>query len=142
VLKEKLAEAIKRWQKENLRLSPPNSEQQIIDCFLAIKSLISKDILEFCSNFGGMVDGDMSESLLSVWTLEMIVKENSASSELTYFADFLIESHRYAFKYEDVKTSSVYSNYESEDFVKIADSIEQFFDLYLTNPNRIGLFKE
>jgi hypothetical protein len=72
----------------------------------------------------------------------MIVKENSASSELTCFADFLIESHRYAFKYENENTSSVYSNCESEDFVKIADSIEQFFDLYLTNPNKIGLFEE
>ena len=139
MLKEKLAEAIKRWQKENLRLSPPNYEQQIIDCFLAVESLISKDILEFYSNFGGMINGDMDESLLSVWTLEMIVKENSASSELTCFADFLIDSHRYAFKYENVNISSVYSDYESEDFVKIADSIEQFFDLYLTNPNKIGL---
>lgn len=110
MLKEKLTKAIKCWQEENLRLAPLNSEQQVIDCFLAIESLISKDILEFYTNFGGMIDGDMDESLLSVWTLEKITEENSLSSELTYFADFLIESHRYAFKYENVNTSSVYND--------------------------------
>ncbi len=142
MLKEKLTKAIKRWQKENVRLSSPNSEQQIIDCFLTIESLISNDIWEFYSSFGGMIDGDMSESLLSVWTLERIAEKNSVSSELTCFADFLIESHRYAFKYENVNTSSVHSDWETPDFVKVADSLEQFLDLYLTNPNKIGLFEE
>jgi len=89
-----------------------------------------------------MTDEDMDESLLSVWTLERIAKENSTVSELTYFADFLINSHSYAFKFENINTSSVYSDWESGDFVKVADSIEQFFDLFLTNPNKIGLFEE
>lgn len=142
MLKEKLAKAIKRWQKENLGISPPNSEQQVIDCFLTIERLISKDILELYTYFGGMTDGDMSTRLLSVWTLETIIKENLASSELTYFADFLIESHRYAFKYENVHTSSVYSDWETGEFAKVTDSVEQFFELYLTNPNKIGLYKE
>jgi hypothetical protein len=142
VLKEKLVRAINGWQKENLRLLPANSEKEIIDCFLVIESLISNDILELYSNFGGMTDSDMDESLLSIWTLEQIEKENSVASGLTYFADFLIESHRYAFKYEDENISSVYSDCESADFVKIADSVEHFFDLYLTNPNKIGLFRE
>jgi hypothetical protein len=142
VLQEKLAKAIRGLQEENLRLAPPNTEQQIIDCFLAIESLISKDILEFYGNFGGMVDGDMGESLLSVWTLEEIKKKNLTASELTCFADFLIESHCYAFKYENTNISSIYSNCETSDFVKIADSVEQFFDLYLTNSNKIGLFED
>lgn len=141
-MKENITKVIQRWQKENLRLSPSNSEQQISDCFRSIKKLLSKDILEFYSNFGGMIDGDMSESLLSVWTLEEIAEKNSVSHELTCFADFLIESHRYAFKYENVNTSSVHSNWETSDFVKVADSLEQFLDLYLTNPNKIGLLEE
>ena len=142
MLKEKLIKVIKNWQKENLKLSPPNSAQQIVDCFLSIKRSFSKDMLEFYSNCGGMTDGDMDESLLSVWTLEKIAEENSAVSELTFFADFLIESHRYAFKYEDESTSSVYSDWETPEFIRIADSVEQFIDLYLTKPNDIGLFKE
>ncbi len=142
MLKDKLAKAVKRWQEEKLKLSPPNSEQQVIDSFRSIERLVSKDIIELYSNFGGFINGDMNESLLSLWTLEEIKKNNSTVSELTYFADFLIESHRYAFKYENIDTSSVYSDCESEEFVKIADSIEQFFDLYLTNPNKIGLFEE
>ena len=142
VLKEKLAIAIEGWRKENLKLAPPNSEQQIADCFLGIESLISKDVLELYTNFGGMINGDLDETLLSIWTLERIRQENLTDSELTCFADFLIESHRYAFKYENADTSSVYNNYETSDFIKVADSVEQFFDLYLTNPNEIGLFRE
>lgn len=142
MLKEKLAKAIKLWEEENLRLASPNSEQQVIDCFLAIERLISKDILEFYTNFGGMIDGDMGESLFSVWTLEEVKKNNSSVSELTYFADFLIESHRYAFKYENENTSSIYCDWETSEFIKVADSVEQFFDIYLINPNEIGLFKE
>ncbi|HXG83146.1 MAG TPA: hypothetical protein VNI84_03875 [Pyrinomonadaceae bacterium] len=142
MLKEKLSKAINRWQEENIKLSPPETEQEIIDCFLAIESLISKDILEFYSAFGGMVDDVMDNSLLSIWTLEKIKQENSTVSELTYFADFLIETYRYAFKYENENTSSIYCDCETSEFLKIADSVEQFFDLYLTNPNEIGLFRE
>ena len=123
MLKEKLAKVVKRRQGENIKLSPPNSEQQVIDCFLAINSSISKDVLELYNNFGGMTDGDMDESLLSIWTLEEIKKKNSSAPEFIYFADFLIDSHRYAFKYEDVNISSVYSDWETSDFVKVADSV-------------------
>lgn len=142
MLKEKLAKFVKRWSEQNLNLAAPNSEQQVIDCFLAIKSSVSRDIIELYTNVGGMIDGDMGESLLSIWTLERIEQENLTVSGLTFFADFVIESHRYAFKYENVSTSSVYSNYETAEFTKVADSIEQFFDLYLTNPNELGLFEE
>lgn len=141
-LKEKLAKVIKCWQDENLELSSPNSRQEIINCFSTIKRRLSKDIVEFYGDCGGMTAGEMDESLLSVWTLEKVKEENLAASELTYFADFLIESHRYAFMYEDENTSSIYSDCESADFVKVADSLEHFFDLYLSNPNDIGLFKE
>lgn len=141
VLKEKLTKVIRQWREENLELSLPNSEQQIIDCFRSIERLLAKDILEFYSICGGMIDGDMGESLLSVWTIERIAEENSTSSELTYFADFLINSHLYAFKHENENTSSVYSDWETSEFIKIADSVEQFFELYLTNPYKIGLFE-
>lgn len=142
MLKEKLAEVIEKWRRENVKPSPPKSEKKIVECFLAIERSLSKDVLEFYSICDGTIDEKMDNSLLSVWSLETVVKENSTVSKLTYFADFLIESHRYAFKYENENTSSVYSDWETSELIKVADSVERFFDLYLTKPNEIGLFKE
>ena len=140
MLVENLNKLIRLWQKENLNLSAPNSEKQVIDCFFLIGKPLSKDILTLYTNFGGMLDGDMAESFLSVWTLERIVEENKIDSDLTCFADFMISAHYYAFNYENESVSSVYSNFETSKFIKIADSIEQFFELCLTNPEKVDLY--
>lgn len=137
---ENLNKLIRIWRREKLNLSMPNSEKQVIDCFLSIKRPLSKDILTLYTNFGGMIDGDMAESLLSVWTVERIVEENITNSELTCFADYMIHTHSYAFSYENEKISSVYSNFETPKFIKIADSVEQFFELCLTNPEKVDLY--
>ena len=142
VLKKKLAKVINVWREEKIKLAPPNSQQQIVDCFHSLKKVPSKDVLKFYAICGGMTDYAMDNSLLSVWTLDEIAKKNTIVSDLICFADFLIESHRYAFKYENENVSSIYSDCESPEFIKIADSLEQFFDLYLMNPNEIYLYKE
>lgn len=142
MLSEKFKKVIDIWRKENIKLAPPNLPQEVVDCFQSLGKNPTKDILEFYTICGGMINYTMDDSLLSVWTLEEVAKKNSIASEIVCFADFLIESHRYAFKYEDENTSSIYSDSESPEFTKIADSLEQFFDLYLINPNEIYLFKE
>lgn len=141
-MKEKLTKVINVWREQNITLGLPNSHQEIIECFGLIKKAPSKDVLEFYATCGGMIDYAMDDSLLSVWTLEEIAKKNTTDSEIVYFADFLIDSHRYAFKNESNSISSIYSDCESAELIRIADSLEQFFDLYLTNPTEIGLYKE
>lgn len=140
MLKEKLPKLIEAWQTDGVRLAPPNSERQIADVFDSIGHRLSADVSEFYQICGGMINYDMDESLLSMWSLVEIEKENSNVSELTFFADYLIDSHRYAFKYENENVSSVYSDGESAEYIKIADSLESFFDLYLINPSAIYLY--
>ena len=149
MLKEKLAKVINRWHKENLGLVSPYSERRILDSFAAVGNLISNDVFELYNVVGGMSDGEIDLTLLSFWSLEQVIKENSLKSEYTLleseytlFADFLVYSHLYAFKYENENTSSIHSDYETGEFVKIANSVEEFFNIYLTNPNKIGLFEE
>ena len=133
MLNEKLVKVVEQWKKEGLEISPPSSEQQIIDCFQKIKKPISEDVLEFYIFTGGTSEGRMDLELFSFWTLEEIIKENlRLKSEMALFADFLIFSHCYGFKYENPTTSSVYIDYlDHYPLTKVADSVEEFFDIYL-----------
>lgn len=137
MLNEKLVKVVQQWKKEGLEISPPSSEQQIIDCFQKIKKPISKDVLEFYIFTGGVSEGEMDSELFSFWTLKEIIEENlRLKSEVALFADFLIFSHCYGFKYENLMISSVYIDWLGQfPLTKVADSVEEFFDIYLKNPN-------
>lgn len=54
----------------------------------------------------------------------------------------MIYSHFYGYKFENEKISSVYSDFETGEFMKVSDSTEECFHLYITNPIEIGLYKE
>ncbi|MEP6900738.1 MAG: hypothetical protein ABJA66_03250 [Actinomycetota bacterium] len=47
MLKEKLTKVIKHWWKEKIKVAPPSSEVQIVQCFRLIDRPLSKDVLEF-----------------------------------------------------------------------------------------------
>lgn len=143
MLKETLRKISEKWKKENLKTVSPYSKEQIQDTFDKIGKLVSKDIFQIYTTFGGLADGEMDSNLLSFWNLNQLVAENSSlKSNLTLFGDFLIYSHLYGYKYENENVSSVYSDFETGEYIKISESVEEFFNLYLTNPMKIGLYKE
>lgn len=138
MLNEKLVKVVEHWKKEGLEISLPNSEQEIIDCFQKIKKPISEDVLEFYMFTGGTSEGRMDLELFSFWTLEEIIKENSSlKSELALFADYSIFLFCYGFKYENPEISSVYIEWFDHSPTRIADTVEEFFDIYLRNPNEL-----
>ena len=106
--KEILQKISEKWKKENLELVPCYSEEQIQNSFDKIGRLVSKDILQVYTTFGGMSEGEMDSNLLSFWNLDQFVGENkSLKSDLALFGDFLIYSHLYGYKYENENISSV-----------------------------------
>lgn len=141
--KEILQKISEKWKKENLEIVSPYSEEKIQNSFDKIGKLVSKDIFQVYTTFGGMSEGEMDSNLLSFWNPDQLVVENSRlKSNLILFGDFLIFSHLYGYKYENEDISSVYSDFETGEYLKISESVEEFFDLYLTNPIEIGLYKE
>jgi hypothetical protein len=143
VNKELLQKIFEKWKGENLQIVSPYSEEQIQSSFDKIGKLVSKDIIQVYMTFGGMSETEMDSNLMSFWNLDQIIIENkSKKSNLTLFGDFLIYSHLYGFRYENENISSVYSDFEMGEYVKICESVEEFFNLYLTNPMEIGLYKE
>jgi len=139
--REVLEKIIEKWKDENLGINSPYSEKQIQNSFDKIGKLVSKDVLQVYMTFGGLADCEMDSNLFSFWTLEQAVNENlKFKTNFTLFGDFLIFSHFYGYKYENENISSVYANYEIEEYTKVSESVEEFFGLYLTNPIEIGLY--
>lgn len=138
-----LQKIVEKWKDENLEVVSPYSAKQVQNNFDKIGKSVSKDVFQVYTTFGGIADENMDSNLLSFWTLEQLVVENSShKSDVILFGDFLIFSHLYGYKYENENISSVYSDFETGKFLKISESVEEFFHLYLTNPREIGLYKE
>lgn len=138
-----LQRIIEKWKDENLEIVSPYSESQIHESFNKIGKAVSKDVFQVYRTFGGLAGGVMDSNLLSLWDLDQLVAENlSYKSDFILFGDFLIFSHLYGYKFENENISSVYSDFETGEYLKISESVEEFFYLYLTDPIEIGLYKE
>jgi hypothetical protein len=86
-----------------------------------------------------MIDYEMNSECFSFWSLKKVIEENNQKG--LAFADFLIDSHRYYFKYEDENRSSVHTDwFEGGQMIKIADSVNEFFEMYLRSSEKLGLF--
>lgn len=137
MFQENLEKVREKWELEGLNLAEPLSESDVIDSFTSLGISISKDVVEVYSNLNGFDENGMDSECLSFWTIEKILRENEANSEYIYFADFLIDSHHYAFKFENADFSSIHVHYSETSRFKIANSFDEFFELYLKKPDEL-----
>jgi hypothetical protein len=141
VLLENLKKVGELWKQDGLDLAKPLTKNEVIDNFAKLEILISRDIIDVYSNLGGMSDCDSDSVCFSFWTVEKIIEENESNSEFTFFADFLIESHLYGFKFENENVSSIHIYYGENEIEKVAGSFEEFFEIYLTSSKDLYLFE-
>lgn len=128
------------WKSEGLNIAEPLSKNAVIESFAELNKRLSKDVIEVYSNLGGMADDDVDSICFTFWTVKKIIAENELSNELTFFADFLIYSHLYGFKFENEDISSVHIYWGKNQIEKVADSFDEFFDNYLTKSEKYFLF--
>ncbi len=112
MLQKNLEKVKEHWKLEHLKLAEPLSENEIITIFAKLGILLSSDVIKVYSNLNGFNENDMDSEQLTFWTIEKIQRENETNSEYVYFADFLIDSHQYAFKYENPDVSSIYVTFQ------------------------------
>jgi len=137
VLSENLIKVNQKWRDEELKLALPVLEEEIIEAFTKLGISLARDAVEVYSTLGGFAEDDLDSECLTFWTVEKILRENDFNAEKVYFADFLIDSHWYYFKYKDAETSAIYAGFDETDRYKIADSFDEFFELYLNNINEL-----
>jgi hypothetical protein len=139
-----LVKAIRNWQREEIVLLPPLHESAIAARLEALKRPYSRDVVALYAATGGMDDGHSDAHLLSLWSLDRVVKETTSYNRpYILFADFLIDSHFYCFKYRDEDMSAVAVDYlNGEEPELVAASVEEFFETLNTDPGKLMVLDE
>ena len=134
--------AIQRWKREDLRLLPPIEESVIKASLGNLGRACSRDVSALYRLTGGMEDGDSDSHMLSLWPFQKAMAETARYTRpYILFADFLIDSHLYCFRYENHERSSVVVDYvNGEEPELVAESVEEFFKLLNCDAAKLGMF--
>ena len=133
---------LRRWRVDGISMLPPADEVGVIEALDKTGRRYSRDVVALYCATGGMPNGESDSHLWSLWSLEQVVSENLCYERPhLLFADFLIHSHLYCFRYEDEEKSSVLMDYSSDEEPELlAGSVGEFFELYLRNPGELRIF--
>ena len=127
-----------------MQLLPPEDETSVRRILTEISIPVANDVVAIYSLTGGMADGEMDENCFTLWPLARIVEESRTSQSANLeFGDFLIDSHRYAFKSVDRETSSVQEHHYSEpsDVYEVCESATAFFERYAEASDEHAAFR-
>jgi len=89
-----------------------------------------------------MQPGESDARCWTLWSLAQIVSENARyDGRDLLFADFLLNSHLYGFRYVNPHQSAVYVDYlNGTEPEMVAGSVDEFFHLYLNRPDALAMF--
>jgi hypothetical protein len=120
------------------RLLPPRERSEVIAILSSTGRKVSSDVVDLYTITGGMPDGEDDAQWFSLWDLGRVVEENRRyRGDVLFFADFLIDSYLYCFRYESESRSSVCIEYGDGNPPKpIAESPDEFFRLLMEDPDR------
>lgn len=121
--------AIQLWKREDLRLLPPIEESFIKARLGDLGRACSSDVLALYRLTGGMEEGDSDSQMFSLWSFQKAIAQTAGYTQpYILFADFLIDSQLYCFRYENQERSSVVVDYvNGKEPELVAESVEEFF---------------
>ena len=136
-----IEQVLEKWRAGGVDLLPPCDELQVATVIKSLGQGLSRDVAQLYRATCGMQDGEMDDLCFSLWPLDRVVSENRKHPvDGVLFADFLIDSHVYIFRYDGAEVSTVHIDYgDGRGPQLIADSIQKFFQLYLSGPEQVGL---
>lgn len=126
----------RRWQSENLVALPPYGEAVVRSTFLDTGIEPSKDLIHLYCVIGGMETHD--DELWRLWPLSEVDNRKSDANEFgVLFSDYLLDSWAYRVKPNDTNTSAVYVDYYDGRTFLVAKTLEEFFDRYVEDADRL-----
>ena len=127
----------------DITLLLPNEEAAVAAALNGIERKYSRDIIALYAATGGMKDGDSDAHLWSLWPLARILSDYPHYDRpYILFADFLMDSHLYCFRYENDERSSVCIEYGNGEEPKcVVGSVAEFFEIYLRSPIDLDMFE-
>lgn len=128
---------VTKWRSEDLLALPPYGEPLVRATFLETGIEPPKDLIHLYGVIGGMEVSD--DKLWRLWPLFEVAARKSEANEFgVVFSDYLLDSWVYRIKPNDMNTSAVYVDYfDGRDPFLVARTIEEFFDGYLHNADRV-----
>jgi hypothetical protein len=139
-LASSLEVALRPWLIRMPSVQPGISADEVKTKLSSVGRKTSADVLQFFTIVNGFPEGKWDEHAFTLWPVDQCVKECARyESDLIPFADFLISSCEYCFKREAWERSSVVVCYSPTDGRQVAESVEQFFQLLITDPMRLEI---
>jgi hypothetical protein len=137
-----IAAVITKWRADGIDLLPPADEVEITATVGRLGQLVSSDVAELYRATSGMSEGQMDALCFSLWPLDRVAAESLKHAlDGVLFADFLIQSHLYLFRYEASDRSSIHVEFfDGKGPQRVARSLIEFFDLYLNSPEKVELY--
>lgn len=132
---------IERWKLEDVVLLPPSEESVVRAKLDTLGRQYSRDVVALYCATGGMEDCD--SHMWSLWSLERVIAENARYGRpYILFADFLIDSHCYCFRYENEESSSVAIEYfTGAEPETVAESVTEFFEIFIRDAAQLCMFE-
>src|SRR4051794_33818726 len=96
--------AVELWRSRGVPLMPPAAPDEVGDAFESLGYPLSADVRDLYGLVGGFADYEC-DGLWSFWSLGRLREENARGGKGVCFADYLICSHCYEFRYEDAFVS-------------------------------------
>ncbi|HEX8560629.1 MAG TPA: hypothetical protein VF668_21215 [Pyrinomonadaceae bacterium] len=128
-----------KWRREGVRLLPPPGRREAAEALRRAGRPFAGDLVALYGATGGMDDGETDGECLTLWTPGRVAAENpKRAGTLLLFVDFLINSHAYGLRPVGAETSAVYADfYGDAPARRVADSLDEFFGLWLNDPSKI-----
>ena len=126
----------RKWASKDIGAFPPYGEAILRATFLAAGIEPSSDLIRLYGLIGGMEVHD--DTLWRLWPLSDVDDRIADANEFgVLFSDYLLDSWAYRVKPNDSNTSAVYVDYFDGRTLLVAKTIEQFFDMYMENADRL-----
>jgi hypothetical protein len=141
-----ISEVVNVWKQRGIELRPPATRNAIEITFAELGKPVSSDVIDLYRLADGYERDFYDDNYWYWWPLEY-VREMAPyhPPDLICFADWLIDSHYFALKYQDAHTSSVYCYVpQSRDYDpmtwKLAGSLTEFLQDAIHDPERVEIF--
>ncbi len=129
------------WRASGVPLQAGLAPADIEVSFAKVGRQLSFDIVTLYSLCNGMPDAvSDNEHFFSLWSVEKCIREAPRfARSFIPFADFLISSHEYCFRFQSPERSSVHVSWNSVDGrnEQVAASVEEFFWLLANQPVKV-----
>jgi hypothetical protein len=113
---------------------------RVMASLAGVRRETSRDVLELFEFSNGMALNESDDHVFSLWPIEQCVQTCSRFEQCYVpFADFLLSSHEYCFRRESSNRSSVFIHCGEANERQIAESVDEFFHLLLTDPTRLEI---